>query len=520
MVGSIKEMAKELLGNRKPFHWSLEYPEVFAENGSGGFSALIGNPPFLGGKKISGPLGSDYREYLVKQLAKGAKGNADLCAYFFLRSEQLLKSQGHFGLVATNTIAQGDTREVGLDQLVAKEGLIYRAIPSRPWPGEASLEIAEIWMRNGNHWNGEIVLNDSPVKGITQYLTVPGQTVGNPHRLAANQGKSFIGSYVLGMGFVLTPEEAHALIEKDPRNKDVLFPYLNGEDLNSRPDQSPSRWVINFFDWPLDRKSAPKDYDGPVAADYPDCLKIVKEKVKPERDKLGLKSDSSAKGYAKLWWLYGRRSKELYSTIAGMERVLLRAQVSKTHAPIFATPNQVFSMMCIVFPLSEWFHFSVLQTTLHEIWVNEYSSSLKGDQRYTPTDCFDTFPFPQYVDEVNIAGERYYTFRNQLMSKRNEGLTKIYNKYHDKKEVSCEINQLRELHIEMDKVVTNAYGWDDIKLEHNFISTKKGMRFTISEKARHELLDRLLQLNLEQYTEEVKSGLHSSNNNNKKLRVK
>ena len=89
------------------------------------------------------------------------------------------------------------------------------------------------------------------VKGITPYLTVPGTTTGTPYRLAANSGKSFIGSYLLGMGFVLEPEEAQALIAKNPKNKDVLFPYLNGQDLNSNPDQAPSRWVINFFDWPL-----------------------------------------------------------------------------------------------------------------------------------------------------------------------------------------------------------------------------------------------------------------------------
>jgi hypothetical protein len=90
------------------------------------------------------------------------------------------------------------------------------------------------------------------------------------------------------MGFVLTPEEAQALIEKDSRNKDVLFPYLNGEDLNSRPDQSPSRWVINFKDWALDAEhDDPKKPKGkPYAADYPDCLAIVEEKVKPEREKI------------------------------------------------------------------------------------------------------------------------------------------------------------------------------------------------------------------------------------------
>ncbi len=109
------------------------------------------------------------------------------------------------------------------------------------------------------------------------------------------------------MGFVMTPEEAQALIDHDVRDAEVLFPYLNGEDLNSRWDQSPSRWVINFRDWPLDRKaggswvqgsddqkrawrrtgSVPGDYPDRVAEDFPDCIAIVREKVRPERDRLG-----------------------------------------------------------------------------------------------------------------------------------------------------------------------------------------------------------------------------------------
>jgi hypothetical protein len=116
------------------------------------------------------------------------------------------------------------------------------------------------------------VLDDQPTTGITAYLTAPGTVSGNPYRLKANEGKSFQGSIVLGMGFILEPAEAQRLIEKDGRNKDVLFPYLNGEDLNSRPDQSPSRWVINFFDWPIEK-----------AMEYPDCFRIIEEKVKPER---------------------------------------------------------------------------------------------------------------------------------------------------------------------------------------------------------------------------------------------
>jgi very-short-patch-repair endonuclease len=295
---------------RKPFHWLLEFPEVFlagnpplppapsptggerepeqslssslapfSRSGRGvggeglsGFDAIVGNPPFQGGQKITGAVGTDYRNFLVEYLANGQRGSADLCAYFFLQADRITNSTGSYGLVATNTIAQGDTREVGLDQ-IAQKNVIYRAVPSRPWIGVANLEVGYVWIGK-QKWEGEYVLNDNVVSGITSFLTLPGKSLGNPHKLIANQNKSFQGSIVLGMGFVLTHEEAEALIAKDPKNKDVLFPYLNGEDLNSRPDQSPSRWVINFKDWPLDAEhDNPKNPKGaPYAADYPDSV--------------------------------------------------------------------------------------------------------------------------------------------------------------------------------------------------------------------------------------------------------
>ena len=339
---------REEAGCPQPFHWALEFPEVFLMRGEpqrhrgteressevregpgrspfGGFDAFVCNPPFMGGQKITGNLGTEYRDHLVEHLARGQRGSADLCAYFFLRAAGLLRSGGQLGFLATNTIAQGDTREVGLDQLAADGCAIPRAVPSRPWPGEASLEVAHVWVRRGP-WISPFVLDDKTAAGITSFLTEPGIVTGKPYRLKANEGKSFIGSYVLGMGFVLTPEEAQGLIEKDPRNRHVLFPYLNGEDLNSRPDQSPSRWVINFFDWPLDRDSAPEDYEGPVAADYPDCLAIVEEKVKPERIK------NNRKVYRDRWWHFAEKRPELFRTIAGMERVMATVAGQQTHA--------------------------------------------------------------------------------------------------------------------------------------------------------------------------------------------
>src|SRR5207244_5073276 len=113
---AMREEVDELLKGRRPFHWPLEFPEVFVSRQEG-FSAIISNPPFQGGQKITGALGTDYRDYLVEYLANSKRGSADLCAYFFLRASQLVRQGGQCGLLATNTISQGDTREVGLEQI-------------------------------------------------------------------------------------------------------------------------------------------------------------------------------------------------------------------------------------------------------------------------------------------------------------------------------------------------------------------------------------------------------------------
>ncbi|AFW94762.1 putative restriction enzyme and modification methylase [Anabaena sp. 90] len=517
----------------RPFHWELEFPEVFIDsslslvaNSSSsqksksskskssnspspishsqkGFDAIVGNPPFMGGQKITGSLGTEYRDFIVKWIGNNKKGSADFCAYFFLKAKHLLNENGGFGLIATNTIAQGDTREVGLDQLI-EDCTIYRAVPSRTWPGSASLEVAYVWLRKGN-WNGDFILDEKPVNGITAFLTNPGKASGNPYRLAANQNKSFIGSYVLGMGFVLTPEEAQALIEKDAKNKDVLFPYLNGQDLNTNPDQSPSRWVINFKDWPLDagHDDPTKPKGKPYASDYPDCLAIIREKVKPERDK------NNRKERREKWWHYAEKCPALYSAIAKKERVLVSPRVSKLLIFSFAPAKQVFSEQLVVFPINSNNIFALLNSSIHSFWAWQFCSTMRdAGIRYSPTDGFETFPFPTSTANLEEIGEKYYTHRQKIMLTRQEGLTKTYNRFHNPDETNPDIEQLRTLHIEMDNAVAAAYGWEDIELDHDFHDTKQGIRFTICENARREILDRLLQLNHQRYAEEVAEGLH------------
>lgn len=518
---ALRDSADATLAGKRPFHWPLEFPELFyrqdvsledllaqarsnqlsaeTDHSHTGFYAFVGNPPFIGGKKIMGALDDpygQYRDYLVNYIGNSVKGSADLCAYFFLRAHSLLRPQGMAGLIATNTIAQGDSREVGLDQITADTGTIIRAVPSRTWPGAAAVVVAHVYWRKGN-WQGQAVLNEQPVTAINTYLTKPGRTVGNPYKLNANAGKSFIGSYVLGMGFVLEPAEAQALITKDARNREALFPYMNGEDLNKNPKQLPSRWVINFQDWPLEK-----------AQTFPDLMKIVEEKVKPDRKALGLKQEASAKGYARFWWQYAHKGMELYSNIAKMQRVLIRSRVSNTHAPIFVSTDMVYSETSVVFAFDQYEYFSCIQSNVHELWAREYASTMKNDLRYSPTDVFSTFPFPTNLDGLEAIGEQYYQHRQQIMQERQEGLTKTYNRFHNPAEQDAAIIALRDLHRQMDEAVAAAYGWGDLALEHGFHQTKQGMRYTMSEAARQEVLDRLLELNHARYAEEVAQGLH------------
>ena len=503
---------------RRCFHWAVEFPEVFApaDGGHRGFDAIVGNPPFQGGQKITGALGTDYRNHLVAHLAAGRRGSADLCAYFFLRGAGLLREGGQLGLIATNTIAQGDTREVGLAALLDGGFSIPRAHPSQPWPGTANLEVALVLLCRGA-WGGAFALEDEVVTGITSYLDRPGAVGGEPYRLKANAGLSFQGSNILGLGFTMSPEEAREWIAKDPRNADVLQPYLNGQDLNSHPEQQPSRWVINFRDWPLDRSAAgswaraddkarkkylqggrvPADYPDPVAADYPAMLGIVREKVKPERDANKYSTTARLR-----WWLFERGRPELYSNTADLDRVLVRAAVSRTWAFCFVPQGWVYSHALIVIGSSSSAVFSTLQSFAHCVWSEKHASSMRNDLRYTPSDCFETFPFPERNRGLETIGSRYVQHRRGMSVSREFGLTKIAHLLDDRSIDDSDVVDLRDLQTALDLAVSNAYDWSDLDLEHGFHETKQGIRFTISERARREVLGRLLALNHERAREE------------------
>ncbi|HYD85037.1 MAG TPA: hypothetical protein VEA63_13325, partial [Opitutus sp.] len=521
----VKRAAKDLAKDspsgdpRRPFHWPLEFPDVF-HGASPGFDALVGNPPFLGGKRITGVTGDAYRKWVVTHIAEGRRGSADLVAYFFLRAWSLLRDGGGFGLLAVNTIAEGDTRQVGLEAMVSAGATIHAAYPNEPWPGSAAVVTSRVHVRKGN-WNGVCSLAGREVPFISAYLS--DQKEWSPKRLKANERTAFQGSVVVGMGFVLQADDAKRMLDSDAKNADVIFPYLNGEDLNSHPEQRPSRWVISFWDWPEERA---REYRKPWA--------WIEERVRPERQR---RDDNGKyvlrKPLPDRWWHYGDKRPGLYHAIgrgacfmqhpkgwdvarAPHEEVLVAALVSKYFNPSLVQNDAIFNHKCAVFSTEKTAAMAaLLNSSLAQAWVWQQSSRLGMGLNFSPSDAIETLPFPQpnVLASFGKQGREYLQARRKVMADAANpiGLTKLYNRFHDATEVDPRIVRLRDMHREIDAAVIRAYGWDDLDLGHGYheqpnLAENDRVRFTISGAARAEVLRRFAELNRRRYEEEQASA--------------
>ena len=524
---------------RRTFHWALEFPEVFGAK-RGGFDAICGNPPFKGGQLLTGCFGTNYRDYLVAFLADNTSGSADLVAYFYLRAASLLKSGGCFGLLATDTIAQGDTRQVGLERMVQNGATIYDATSSMKWPGKgASLNVSIVHIYKGDDYRGTRRLNGKEVDHISAFLSDTEEY--SPQKLLENADQSFIGSYILGLGWLMSEEEARDHIARDAKNAEVLYPYLGGEDLNSTPEQRATRWVINFFDWPLARDAqgswrdldakaqkkaiksghVPVDYPHRVAEDFPELLQIVRETVKPERDKI---TDPKKQKRRNLWWQYAEPSTGLYHAIGrgamfalhpkgwnseqgkeNYKHVLATSLVTKYFSLCFIENNNIFSHRTCIIITNKHNNYALLNSSIINIWVWKTSSRNNVSLNVSPSDSYETLPFPECYDgTLDELGHALEDARRAviggLMGANSCGLTAVYNLYHNSSETCEEVTRLREIHRRIDEAVCRSYGWDDIALNHGFYETEglpanDCIRYTISPDAQREVLKRLFALN-------------------------
>jgi hypothetical protein len=521
-----------------PFHWELEFPEVFTSNEKrqhgDGFDVIVGNPPFIGGKRISTMLGDQYRDWLPV-IHPESNSNSDLVAHFFRRAFGLLRQNGCFGLIATNTIGQGDTRATGLRWICKNGGNIYRARKRLKWPGEAAVVVSVIHIKKGDVTTPRD-LDGQLVSLITAFLFHSGGH-DDPLPLKSNEDQSYIGYFVMGMGFTFDDQDSKGiaspiremgrLVASDPRNQERIFPYIGGEELNDGPSQECHRYVINFEDFPLARKEvghswfklnestqrkqlqnglvAP-DYPGPVAADWPDLLQIVRDRVKPERDK------QKRKAVRERWWQYADKRPGLTQALKKVDKAIVTAITSRTFAFSFQPSNIIFAHYVAVIPTASMSLFAVLQSRVHEVWARFFGSTMKDDPCYFPSDCFETFPLPELYEESSAlvqAGEEYYRSRQELMIASAGGLTRTYSRFDDPDEESTAIVRLRKLQDELDRAVLDAYDWHEIRPICEFIpefeddpdgngsegTRKRKYRYRWPDENREDVLARLLKLN-------------------------
>ncbi|OQA86267.1 MAG: hypothetical protein BWY28_02412 [bacterium ADurb.Bin236] len=493
--------ALALAHQKRFFHWFLEFPEIIQR---GGFDCILGNPPYMGGTNLSGTYGYPFCEFVKWEYAP--TGLSDLVTYFVRRIYNLLHKNGFTAFITTNSIKDGDIRKDGLEQVIANGGAINFAVRGIKWPGRANLVVSLVAIHKGK-WNRKCLLDGKEENVISAHLE--GYIdAGPPIILGSNTNYMYEGSKPLSDGFILSHEEAERIVQSDPRYKEVIFPIINGNELNNEPCQTPGKSIINFFNWTMDKA---REYELP--------FQIVEQRVKPDREK---QNDKIGK---EKWWLYLRPRIEMYSKISHLSRCFTAARTTK-HLNFSAAPtNYVFTEALKVFTTDRWDLYTVVQSTLHEVWARKYSGSLETRLRYSPTDCFDNFPFPEGLwktanPTLAETGERYHEFRRALMKQLWLGLTDIYNLYHacdlssekvakvSKKPLAeaeagyIGILELRRLHVELDTAIRDAYGWSDLDLGHDFhelefLAENDRVRYTISPDARREVLKRLLALNHE-----------------------
>ncbi|MCQ3923388.1 MAG: restriction endonuclease [Rhodocyclaceae bacterium] len=481
------------------FHWFLEFPEIIER---GGFDCILGNPPYLGGTHLSGTYGYPFCEYVKWEYAPA--GLSDLVVYFVRRIYSLLRPGGFTAFITTNSIKDGDIRKDGLEQVLAQGGAINMAVRGIKWPGLAKLVVSLVALHKGE-WRGKRVLDGKEVPVISAYFE-DSEDAGEPKLLPENTNRMFEGSKWTGDGFVISPEQAHQIVCSDPKSSEVVKQLINGDELNNHPLQEPPRRTVYFSDWSLTK-----------AEQFKGAMEWIEKHVRPERER------HTEIALQKKWWLFKRPTCELYDAIRPFKHCYAVARTSK-YLNFSASPTDyIFTEALKVFTTDRYDLYAVVQSTLHEVWARKYSGALETRLRYSPSDCFETFPFPAGLwQTANPAladlGAAHHEHRRALMRQLWLGLTDIYNLFHTRDLTPAQVAkvskktveeaeagyqgilELRRLHRELDLAIRDAYGWTDLNLGHDFIEVETlpendRVRYTISPAARKEVLKRLLALN-------------------------
>nr|WP_315862521.1 DNA methyltransferase [Geminocystis sp. GBBB08] len=426
--------------------------------------AIIGNPPFLGGKHMRLNLGDDYVEKIFTQF-KDVKDSVDFCSYWFRIAHDNLEKNDRVGLVATNSISQGKSRKASLDYIMQNKGYIHEAISTQEWSGEAAVHVSIVnWCKT---IPDRYILDNHSVKSINSSLTSE-IDVTIAQKLKMNKNLCFQGVLPVGKGFIITEKQAQEFIDKDSKNKEVIKLFSMGDNLASNPHGKPDRWIIDFNDFSLES-----------ASDYKLPFQYIQENVKPER------LNNRAKRAREIWWQLFAPRPNLREAIKNLSICFAVPRVSKWFIFIpFKTEWLAGDLNCIV-ASDDFYILGILTSKIHRIWVKAQSSTLGETLRYTNTTCFETFPFPTLFPASNSGGvignkefkpfaiiedlegskivqqirdkmTELHNYRTEQMETKQWGITQLYNAFFHEPS-----GKLYQLHQQLDKLVIKAYNFDE-----------------------------------------------------------
>lgn len=440
---------------------------------------IVGNPPFIGNKRLRNRLGTSYVDVLRAAYPE-IPGSVDYVMYWWYRCAQLLKQKKlrKFGLVVTNSIVQPLNRP-GLEFLLEDEPLcsITMAIPDHPWVdsekgaairvaiisaehGEKPGRLVEIVTKTEKRDNSPVLDYRSVDGKINPKLSI-GVDVSKAKALLANRSVSQQGVILVGEGFRVTPSEREYLLERDSTLSAVLRRYLIGNDLT---DIAQERYVIDVNE--LSEES--------IRQRYPHIYQLLLERVQPER----VKNDDKA--FKEFWWKWGRRRPEISDLISGQDFYVATCRTAR-HRFFLMLPTSIVPDAKIIFiGLGDHYGLGILSSSVHVKWSLKAGAWLGAgnDSNYNHSDCFEPFPFPRHGEllrqKISHLAEQLESHRKSRQQEHPDlTLTQMYNVLEKLKagdaldENDEEIKNkglvliLKELHEKLDSAVFEAYGWPE-----------------------------------------------------------
>ncbi|BAM03848.1 class I SAM-dependent DNA methyltransferase [Phycisphaera mikurensis] len=460
---------------------------------------VVGNPPFIGDKKMRAALGSGYVDALRATYSDYGNG-LDFVLYWWLRCAEAVKAEKlrAFGLITTNSISQPFNRRI-ISTLVGPDHEIGYAfaISDHPWTDEAGAAAVRVAMTVVDRRTGDGVLSTTEAGEDLQQTTGSinaGLTIGvsksSAVQLKANQGLACPGVQLSGMGFVV--EEADLDQFPAATREALIRRYINGRDLMQVPT---GRYVLD----------ASGETDETLQDGHPEAYQWIVERVKPDRDQ------NTRKKYRREWWIFAEPRLKFRRALAGLPRWIGTCRTAKHRVFAFADESTLPDAKVVAIADQRASTLGILSSVIHTnfaTWIGGWLG-VGNDSTYNHADCLNRFPFPDkekdQLDQVAAVAERLDTHRKRQQAAHPKlTLTNVYNVLEKlrsgepltaKEKLTHEqglVSVLKQLHDDLDAAVFAAYGWSDLWNRH-----QRG------DDIDEPLLERLVALNAERAAEEA-----------------